>query len=46
LAQIDDRLHALGFQFFEVLELRLTTGAEVFVNTQEVSDLARILSNS
>jgi hypothetical protein len=29
-----------------MLELRLATGAEVFVNTQEVPDFTRILGNS
>ncbi len=45
LAQVEDRLDAVGFQLFEVLEFRLTAGTEVFVHTQEVSDLAGVLGH-
>src|SRR6185503_1414371 len=45
LAQVDDRLNAVSFQFFEMFETWLSTGAEVFVDAQEVSDLARVLGH-
>ena len=45
LAQVDDRLHAVCFQLFEVLEFRLTAGAEILVHAQEVSDLTGVLGH-
>ncbi len=42
LAQVDDRLDAFGFQFFEMFEPRLAAGAEVLVDAQEVSDVGQL----
>src|ERR1700752_3671682 len=45
LSQIDDWFHAVSFQFFEMFEFWLAAGAEVFVDAQEVSDLAGVLGH-
>src|SRR5436305_13292279 len=37
LAEVDNSPHAFGFECLEVLELRLPTGAKVFIDAQEVS---------
>src|SRR5690349_3760912 len=43
LAQVDDGLHAFGLQLLKVFKLRLSAGAEVFIDAQEISDRRQVV---
>src|SRR5215470_4133168 len=43
LSQVDDGFDTFGFELFEMFEFWLATGAEVFVDAEEVPDLTGIL---
>src|ERR1043165_4465248 len=45
LAQVEDRLHAFILELLELLETRLSAGAEVFILAQEVSDWTSVLGH-
>ncbi len=37
LPKVDDRFHPIGFELGQVFEAGLASGAELFINLQEVS---------